>query len=357
MGWNASMTASSAIGTSITFTPGTSAEGTYATSSFTAPKKGIYRFTLRGSGGTNGLNEYEGASVGSGNYNRWAAGGAGGKTVGYLLLEKDQVVHVGAGGTCCAAFAASQSGKNLAAIPAGQLYFVAGGGGAGGSFGESYNNTGWNCAATAGGNGGGSEGAAGEDGVGGGTQSAGGTDKGDASGFAGGSGSYGTGGGRWRAWDNSYVCISGRGGDGYYGGAGGHGHARNTDPRSAGGYGGGGGSGYVKTGTLVVNGKTYTNTTTQGGGAAGGSEGYYSWGSLNGSQFAGESGSVEVTYYARAELPIKFNGNTVERMVFNGMEITSLILNGTKIFFERIKRRFARWYTLVKMASRLRIPI
>lgn len=356
MGWSGSLSSSSAVGASITFTPGTTTEGAYVVGSFTAPKKGIYRFTLKGSGGTNGLDYYENASVGGNNYNQWAGGGAGGKTVGYLLLEAGQTVYVGAGGTCCAAFVSSANGSALSAISASKLYFVAGGGGAGGSFGESYNNTGWNCRATAGGNGGGSVGAdATDEGGGGGTQSAGGTAKSD--GFAGGDGAYGTGGGRWRAWDGTYVAISGRGGDGYYGGAGGHGSATNSGSRSARGYGGGGGSGYIKTSTLTVSGKTYTNTTTQGGGAAGGSEGYYSWGNLSGSQFAGESGSVEVTYYARAELPIKFNGSTVERLIFNGTEVTSLVYNGMKIFCERLKRRVARCYTLTKTASRLRIPI
>lgn len=341
MGWNASMTQSSAIGTSITFTPGTNSEGAYEVSSFTAPKRGVYRFMLRGSGGTKGLTEYEGAYVREGNYYRWGAGGAGGKTVGYLLLNQGQVVSIGAGGTCCAAFAAATGGGSLAAIPAGQLYFVAGGGGAGGSFGESYNNTGYNCAATAGGNGGGSEGGSavsnksGNESIAGGTQTSGGT-----GGHA--AGAYGTGGTRTRSWDNTYVAISGRGGDGYYGGAGGNTATSNSNPKYAEGYGGSGGSGYVKTGTLVVNGKTYTNTTTQGGGAAGGSEGYYSWGSLNGSQFAGESGSVEVTYYARAELPIRFDGSIVERLIFNGTEVTSLVYNGTKVFMERMKGRKKR---------------
>ena len=100
MAWNGSLTAGSAVGSKITFTPDTSAEGGYTVSAFTAPKKGIYRFQLYGSGGTNGSTDadYTGA-----NGNATVLGGAGGYTDGYMLLEKNQTVYVGAGGTCSAA--------------------------------------------------------------------------------------------------------------------------------------------------------------------------------------------------------------------------------------------------------------
>lgn len=52
MGWSGTITASSAVGTSITFTPSTTTEGAYTVSSFTAPKNGVYHFVLYGSGGT-----------------------------------------------------------------------------------------------------------------------------------------------------------------------------------------------------------------------------------------------------------------------------------------------------------------
>ena len=128
MGWNGSLTESSAIGSAITFTPDTSAEGAYTVVPFTAPKKGVYRFRLYGSGGTKW-------GSGNGDIGRkdcgGTDGGAGGYTDGYLLLEKGQTVHVGAGGTCSAAFVAKESGGKLASIAKASLLFVAGGGGAG----------------------------------------------------------------------------------------------------------------------------------------------------------------------------------------------------------------------------------
>lgn len=337
MGWSASLSSTSAVGDSITFTPGTTTEASYVVSSFTAPKKGIYRFTLKGSGGSKGLTSYNSANIAGCNYYQWGAGGTGGKTVGYLLLEKGQTVYVGVGGTCCAAFVSSTSGSKLSAISKGNLYFVAGGGGAGGSFGESTNNSGYNCYGGAGGAGGGSSGGSAAASTNtsavatGGTQSAGGS-----GGYS--TGAYGTGGERTRGWDSYYRAISGRGGDGYYGGAGGKTYTSNSG-KAAEGYGGSGGSGYVKTASLTVNGKTYTSTTTQGGGAEGGGTGHVLWGTTYDSNAEGKAGSVQVTYYARAELPIRYDGNIVERLIFNGTEVTSLVYNGTKVLMERMKRR------------------
>ena len=302
MGWSGSITSSSAVGSSITFTPNTSTEGAYEVSSFTAPKKGVYEFLLNGSGGTNGL----------------SAGGNGGNTVGYLLLNANQTVYVGAGGTCSAAFVSSVTGLKLSNISKGNLYFVAGAGGAGGNVkkgsADDYH-------VYAGGNGGGNSGAtAPEGGAGGGTQSSGGAAYVSTSSKVGNgaNGAYGTGGaGGGIGYSNGYA-YGGRGGDGYYGGAGGYGRWHDNDMTGDWGlsaYGGGGGSGYVYSNSLTVKDVTYTSSTTQGYGAA-----------------AGGIGNVTVTYYARAELPITFNGQTIEKIEYNGVEIDSLWYNGTQLF-------------------------
>ena len=65
-------------------------------------------------------------------------------------------------------------------------------------------------------------------------------------------------------------------------------------------------------------GKTYASATRQGGGAA-----------------AGARGSVVVTYYALAELPVSFNGTKLTKLIFNGTEVKSLIYNGQTIFARR----------------------
>ena len=336
MAWSGNLTQSSALGSKITFTPETYSDGTYTVSSFTAPRKGVYRFELKGSGGSTGASSVESYTA-----HERRPGGEGGSTDGYLLLEKGQTVYVGAGGTCSAAFVSSAYGSKLSAINKNNLYFVAGGGGQGGAFGESYNHTGWNCVATEGGKGGGASGAASSDGGKGGTQSAGGAAGGSDIRHEGTAGTYGTGGsGAGADWEK-YRAAGGRGGDGLYGGGGGHAYTHtNYTPESARGWGGGGGSGYVKTGTLTVRDKTYTSSTSQGGGAA-----------------SDTNGSIVITYYARAELPIIFDGTQLERLIFDGVEIDSLIFDGTKLFFERIRRRVEKWYTSMKTAKRSRIPI
>lgn len=317
MGWSGSLTAGSALGSAITFTPDTTTMGGYTVSSFTAPKRGIYKFTLKGSGGASGNSERAGR----------ADGGAGGLTTGYLLLESGAKVYVGAGGTCSAAFVSSSTGTTLSAVTQANLYFVAGAGGQGGASGGSYH---W---VSAGGAGGGTTGAAGETyqngvgtttytGGGGGTQTGGGSGgvlpSSEYLGGAGNKGAYGVGGGSvyYNYYDIS--ADSGRGGDGYYGG--GSGGASNIDTWTGCALGGGGGSGYVRTASLSVAGKTYTSVTQQGGGAA-----------------AGARGSVVVTYYALAELPVRFDGTQLTKLIFNGTEVKSLIYNGQTIFARRLK--------------------
>ena len=288
-----------------TFTPDTAAEGAYSVSSFTAPKKGVYRFDLKGSGGTNGL----------------ASGGAGGYTVGYKVMEAGETVYVGAGGTCSAAFVSAGYGASLAVAP-GPL-FIAGAGGAGGN---AVKGSADSVRGFAGGNGGGVSGAAApEGGAGGGTSSAGGTAYVSTSSKVGNgaNGAYGTGGaGGARGYSNGYA-YGGRGGDGYYGGAGGFAQYSDNDTTGAWslhGYGGGGGSGYVNPGlkTVSVVSGTFTSSTDQGGGAP-----------------AGSPGSVKVTYAARTVLPVFFDKTQLERLFFNGTEAEHLVFNGVPVYMRR----------------------
>lgn len=286
MGWSGSLSANSAVGSAITYTPDTTSEGGYNVVPFTAPKKGIYAFVVKGSGGT--YYSSDGAS---------AAGGTGGLTVGYLLLEAGQTVYIGAGGTCSAAFVSKVTGSALKNIAAANLYFVAGAGGGGGAmWGQPYN-----MKAGSGGVGGGTTGGVGNS-AGIGSSGSGGT---QSSGYG-----YGHGGGGGYSNSDDTSFHAGRGGDGYYGGTG-----------ASGSQGGGGGSGYIHASTLKVNTKTFANSTQQGGGAGSDSR-----------------GSIQVSYHARAELPVIFNGTTLERLFFNGVEVESLIYDGVKLFFRKLRR-------------------
>lgn len=289
MGWSGSLEASSPVGSAVTFTPDTAAEGGYTVGAFTAPKKAVYRFLLRGSGGSyNGYHD-DGVSC---------AGGTGGYTVGYLLLEENQTVYIGAGGTCSAAFVSKTSGTALKNIDQSNLYFVAGGGGGGGAmWGQPYN-----MKAGPGGNGGGTNGAAGSASPGVGTGGAGGTQTG---GYA-----YGAGGGGGYSNANDTSSWAGRGGDGYYGGCGGTASA-----------GGGGGSGYVYSAALTVGSNTYASATEQGGGAG-----------------SNSAGSVVVAYYADAELPVTFDGVKLMEILFDGIRVEHLIYNGSALFMHKLKQ-------------------
>ena len=244
---------------------------------------------IKGSGGTyNGYHD-DGIS---------ASGGTGGTTTGYLLLEAGQTVYVGAGGPCSAAFVSKVTGNKLSAIAQDDLYFVAGGGGGGGAMWGQQ----WNMKASPGGNGGGSSGVSGSGGGGIGTGGAGGTQTG---GYA-----YGAGGGGGYSNENDTSHHAGRGGDGLYGGKGATGAA-----------GGGGGSGYVYSASLTVGNHTYTSETVQGGGAG-----------------SHSAGSVAVTYYADAELPVSFNGVKIMEIFFNGTKVEHLVYNGAALFVHTLKR-------------------
>lgn len=335
MGWSGQLTASSAEGTSITFTPSSAAEGAYSASSFTAPKTGVYKFTLKGSGGTVG-----GAAGTLGGTVFTAPGGVGGSTEGYLLLRAGETVHVGAGGTCCAAFVSDRAAGRITDIAQADakasFFFIAGAGGAGGAIADNVNNTGWNCLTMRGGVGGGTSGGTsgtailngtsetGFIGGRGGSQSAGGVAGGNYSTVKGTAGAYGTGGAGAYAKQGGYAAQSGRGGDGYFGGGAGHAHAYISDDAGTGGahgYAGGGGSGYVRIASLTVIGKTYASTTRQQGGGA-----------------SGEAGSVTVEYHARGLLPVFFDGTQLERLFINNTEVTSLVYNGTTIYMRRWSR-------------------
>ena len=323
MGWNTALTATSAVGDGATYYPDTMDAHGYTSAAFTAPKKGIYRFTLKGSGG------YARANLG-----RHAAGGEGGLTDGYLLLESGQTVYVGCGGPCSAAWAASANPGNagVAALSQSSLYFVAGGGGGGGStWGENGTGpcgTGGAGGGSAGGDGGNVSG--GRNGTGG-TQSAGGTGY-NSDNDPWNNGAYGVGSkGVYTNNDDENGSggsgTGGDGGDGYYGG--GAGGSAGSDHAN----GGGGGSGYVHAATLSVAGKSYVSATSQGGGAA-----------------SNSAGSVTVTFAAVAELPVSFNGTQLTQLIFNGSEVSGLVYNGTTIFAGRykacLKRMAARFACL-----------
>lgn len=317
MGWSGSLTTASNLGDSIVLTPDTTVEGGYTVASFTAPRKGIYQFVLAGSGGTIGYSDAgDGGAAGSSP----VAGGTGGVTTGYLLLEKNQTVYCGCGGTCSAAFVASTNGSNLAAISAGNLLFVAGGGGAAG---KAYK-TNYAYVAGKGGNGGGDSGTAGGDASWGGSTATGGAaGTRTAGGTGGNSGSYGTGGASAYA-NVDYQPVyawSGRGGDGLHGGGSGKAiasHNSGTGYRQSHAAGGGGGSGYVYAASLTHLNKTYTNSTSQGGGA-----------------ISNQRGNVKVVYYARGLLPVWFDGTQLERIFFNGDELEGLTYNETMIYMRR----------------------
>jgi len=331
MAWNGTIDSRSELKTSMIFTPSSSSEGSYEVTTFTAPRKAVYRFELKGSGGTIGCSDAtKSGALGS----SIVAGGNGGSTVGYLLLERDQTVYIGAGGTCSAAFVSKTTGSKLSAISASNLYFVAGGGGGAG---RAYDDANFAKFAYSGGVGGGTTGAAGQSsagtgglgrdyyGGGGGTQYGGGQPVSVPDCENGKAGSYGTGGaGVYATAEHKNIYAwSGRGGDGYYGGASGHAIASHEDATGythSYGFGGGGGSGYVYDSKLTINEgtarqETFTSTTSQDGGSS-----------------SNSSGSVKVTYWAQVELPVVFNNVKLIQLFFNDIEIKSLYFNDEQLF-------------------------
>lgn len=43
------------------------------------------------------------------------------------------------------------------------------------------------------------------------------------------------------------------------------------------------------------------------------------------------------------QLPVKFDGVTLQRILYEGEEVLHLIHDGTKIFIERVRRWIAEW--------------
>lgn len=288
MGWNGTLTADSAEGSEITHAPSGVTTGKYEIVLFTAPKGGIYRFTLIGSGG-----DTYGISDGS-----RSPGGKGGRTVGYRLMKTGETVYVGAGGPRCAAFAASRTAGTLDGIGRASMLMMAGGGGEGGAnYGQPYG-----MKSSAGGDGGGATGGTAKYG-GTGTPGTGGGQSGATGNMTGNAGEYGN--------EDDTSFWGGAGGDGYYGGKNGTGSS-----------GGGGGSGYLGTAQVTVNGVTYTGSTTQGGGAA-----------------SDVNGSARVAFIAPDTIPVVFGGTRLTALYLNGVKATSLIVDGVKLYMRRWRRK------------------
>ena len=287
MSWNGTLTADSAEGSEITHAPNGVSSGQYEIVPFTAPKGGVYRFTLLGSGGnTHGT---EGSR---------SPGGTGGLTVGYRLMQAGETVYIGAGGPRCAAFVSQAAGVSLEGIGRANMLLMAGGGGEGGAnWGQSYN-----LKSSAGGDGGGTTGGTAKSG-GNGTPGTGGGQSGAIGNMAGNGGVYNN--------EDDTSFWGGAGGDGYYGGKNGTGSS-----------GGGGGSGYPGTEQVTVNGVTYTGSTTRGGGAS-----------------SDANGSARVAFIAPDTIPVVFNGTRLTALYLDGVKVTSLIVDGVRLYMRKWRRK------------------
>lgn len=110
-------------------------------------------------------------------------------------------------------------------------------------------------------------------------------------------------------------------------------------------YGGGGGGGAPEFGGIGAGGKPYGGQDNQPAAAntgAGGAGANFEDSELGRSGSAGGSGIVILRSTQDDELPVTFNGKTLQRMTFNGSEVRKLIFNGTQIFMERMRRWFER---------------
>lgn len=254
MSWSGGISADSVVNTSTTFTPEINIGVTwhYQITSYTFPKKGLYRIQLYGSSGTPSM--YTGEEARN-------TPGRGGYVEYYKEFEAGSSIYLGCGSYSACSFISTTTTTNdiqsLQYIPISNVYAIAGGGGAGGYCHDTNNKTQYNCVRGSGGSGGGSSGLAGADardnpGGAGGTQSTG--------------EAYGKGGrGGWGS-EPGYYGSGGQGGDGYYGGKGGAASA--WDMGGANAAGGGGGSSYVKEGIasqVNYNGSIYTNATSSSG--------------------------------------------------------------------------------------------
>lgn len=303
--------------------------------SFTAPQKGIYKLEVWGAQGGNN-------------------GGLGGYSYGHVLLEKGAVLYVccgqagesstattynGGGGGRSKYFGftehyrptrtggsgggathiATRSGT-LAALGSTSGLLIAAGGGGGMAAGDGLSSGGVGSGGTGGGTSGGS-------GIGseswttaGGTQS---------SGYAFGQGQTAV--CAWGDWDGNanYACnVAGGGGGGLYGGCT---QTTSGEHRPSAQCGGGGGSGYIG-GVPTL---THLGTT-------------YAHGMANGQRSG--SGYAVITFVKKGELPVVFNGVALQKLLFGGVEVGSLVVNGTKVFMRRWKRRLRAWPLRMKRA-------
>ncbi len=281
MGWSGSITSSTPVNSSITFTSDTGERGAYTVSQFIPGKEGIYKFQLYGSSGfdTSLLNPSDTHTLNKSNP------GNGGYVEYYLLMTGTQntSVYVGVGGPCSAAFISNNYGTSLQNVMNGStasIYAIAGGGGGNAVINyDDWNGTGFNSETRDGGAGGGSSGG---DSYG---RKYVESTKGGSGGTATGIGSQGRAKGGLgyggelleQLWGGGFGGLVGRGGDGLYGGN--AGDTVMTDWGSGHGAeatGGGGGSSFINTGfgyTFSYNGQTYTNSTTAGGGMTGSQNG------------------------------------------------------------------------------------
>lgn len=302
---------------------------------FTAPKKGIYKLEVWG-------------AQGGGDY-----GGKGGYSYGHALLEKGAAVYVccgqagkswstattynGGGGTTAkyldltehykpttsgpsgggATHMATMDGT-LAAIGEGNLasvLLVAGGGGGRDA------PVSWDTSTATGGSGGGASGGSSTKGS---YTAAGGTQTG---GYAFGQGQTG----RaiyadYEGTNNYNNRCAGGGGGGLYGG-----YARTDSgsglsgvPYDCGFCGGGGGSGYTGgVPELAYRGETYGCGTENG--------------------LRAGNGCAKITFVKKGELPVRFDGVMLQRIVMNGTEVKGLILDGVRVFCRGMKGRWTSW--------------
>ena len=291
---------------------------------YTIPVGGVYKLEVWGASGGTYAHPYLDMHRG--------AGGAGGYSAGYKILNAETVIYVcvggagrgngsgylgesyngggapGAGGGGAIYGGASGGGATHIAAMTGTLaqigeenldkiYIVAGGGGGGG------HNVSSVVGAHAGGKGGGASGTSGggSDGGSGGTQAQGG------SGYR--SGSFGMGGTGAATGVTGGDGAGSGGGGGLYGGGG-----RNA---------GGGGSGYIGgVPGFSIGAQDYQPTTEQGGNSG--------------------AGKARLTYMGPAFIPVYFDGTHLQHVVFNGTKLEHLIYNGQNIFSERLLREMNR---------------
>ena len=125
------------------------------------------------------------------------------------------------------------------------------------------------------------------------------------------------------------LIAAGGGGGGLYGGCA---QTVTGNHRDAASCGGGGGSGY----TGGVPDLTHSGTT-------------YAHGMLSGQRSG--SGYAVITFVKKGELPVVFDGAVLQKILFGGAEVGSLVVNGTKVFMRKLQRRLSAWPWRMKQAA------